>query len=51
MKQVYFISDAHLGSWALDHRRMQERPTDFDKEGIIYTVQPVFQPGMAQGGN
>lgn len=25
MKQVYFISDAHLGSWAIDHRRMQER--------------------------
>ena len=25
MKKVYFISDAHLGSWALDHKRMQER--------------------------
>lgn len=25
MKRVYFLSDAHLGSWALDHRRTQER--------------------------
>ena len=25
MKNVYFLSDAHLGSWAVDHRRMQER--------------------------
>lgn len=25
MKNVYFISDAHLGSWAVSHRRMQER--------------------------
>lgn len=25
MKNIYFISDAHLGSWATSHRRMQER--------------------------
>ena len=25
MKKVYFLSDAHLGSWAMDHRRQQER--------------------------
>ena len=25
MKNVYFISDAHLGSWAIDHKRQQER--------------------------
>ena len=25
MKPVYFLSDAHLGSWAIEHRRMQER--------------------------
>jgi len=25
MKSIYFLSDAHLGSWAIDHRRMQER--------------------------
>ena len=25
MKNIYFLSDAHLGSWALSHRRMQER--------------------------
>ena len=23
--KTYFISDAHLGSWGIDHRRMQER--------------------------
>ena len=25
MKKIYFLSDAHLGSWAIPHRRMQER--------------------------
>lgn len=25
MKPIYFISDAHLGSWAIQHRRQQER--------------------------
>ncbi len=25
MKNIYFLSDAHLGSWALEHKRMQER--------------------------
>lgn len=25
MKKIYFISDAHLGSWATSQRRMQER--------------------------
>lgn len=25
MKNIYFISDAHLGSLAIKHRRMQER--------------------------
>ena len=25
MKNVYFLSDAHLGSWAIDHGRTQER--------------------------
>nr|WP_311490525.1 UDP-2,3-diacylglucosamine diphosphatase [uncultured Alloprevotella sp.] len=25
MKNVYFLSDAHLGSWAIPHRRMHER--------------------------
>jgi len=25
MKPIYFLSDAHLGSWAVEHRRMQER--------------------------
>lgn len=25
MKNVYFLSDAHLGSWAIEHRRTNER--------------------------
>ncbi|MBQ7422174.1 MAG: UDP-2,3-diacylglucosamine diphosphatase [Prevotella sp.] len=25
MKNIYFLSDAHLGSWATEHRRTQER--------------------------
>ena len=25
MKNVYFLSDAHLGSWAIEHSRTQER--------------------------
>lgn len=25
MKKVYFLTDAHLGAWALEHRRTQER--------------------------
>ena len=25
MKNIYFISDAHLGSWAIPHHRQQER--------------------------
>ncbi len=25
MKNIYFISDAHLGSWAISHHRQQER--------------------------
>ena len=25
MKNIYIISDAHLGSWAIPHQRMQER--------------------------
>ena len=25
MKKIYFLSDAHLGSWAIEHRRTHER--------------------------
>ena len=25
MEKIYFISDAHLGSWGIPHARMQER--------------------------
>jgi UDP-2,3-diacylglucosamine hydrolase len=24
-KKIYFLSDAHLGSWAIEHRRTHER--------------------------
>ena len=25
MKKIYILSDAHLGSWAIEHRRTHER--------------------------
>ena len=25
MKKIYFLSDAHLGSWAIEHSRTHER--------------------------
>lgn len=52
MKNVYFISDAHLGSWALDHRRMQERRLvrfldDIkDKAQAVYMMGDMFDFGM-----
>lgn len=48
MKSIYFLSDAHLGSWALDHRRMQERrlvrflDSIKDKAGAIYLLGDMF---------
>ena len=48
MKPVYFISDAHLGSWALEHRRTQERrlvrflDEIKDKASSIYMLGDMF---------
>lgn len=48
MKPIYFISDVHLGSWAIDHRRMQERrlvrflDTIKDKAAAVYMLGDMF---------
>lgn len=48
MKGVYFISDSHLGSWALDHKRTQERRLvrfldDIkDKAAAVYMLGDMF---------
>lgn len=48
MKPVYFLSDAHLGSWAIDHGRMQERrlvrflDSIKDKAGAVYLLGDMF---------
>ena len=48
MKNVYFISDAHLGSLAIRHRRQQERrlvrflDEIKDKAGAIYLLGDMF---------
>ncbi len=48
MKNVYFISDAHLGSWALNHRRTQERrlvkflDSIKDKASAVYLLGDMF---------
>ena len=48
MKNIYFISDAHLGCLALEHRRQQERrlvrflDEIKDKAGAIYMLGDMF---------
>lgn len=48
MKQVYFLSDAHLGSLAIKHRRTQERrlvrflDSVKDKASAIYLLGDMF---------
>lgn len=48
MKPVYFISDVHLGSLAIDHRRMQERrlvrflDSIKDKAGAVFMLGDMF---------
>ncbi|MBP5690898.1 MAG: UDP-2,3-diacylglucosamine diphosphatase [Bacteroidaceae bacterium] len=44
-KNVYFISDAHLGSWALEHRRMQERRLVRFLDDIKDKAQAVYMLG------
>jgi UDP-2,3-diacylglucosamine hydrolase len=45
MKNVYFISDAHLGSWAIEHRRMQERRLVRFLDDIKDKAQAVYMLG------
>lgn len=48
MKNVYFLSDAHLGSLAIDHRRTQERrlvrflDSIKDKAAAVYLLGDMF---------
>jgi len=48
MKPVYFLSDAHLGSWGIPHGRMQERrlvrflDSIKDKAGAVYLLGDMF---------
>ena len=48
MKNVYFLSDAHLGSWAIPHARMQERrlvrflDSIKNKAAAIYLLGDMF---------
>ena len=48
MKSVYFLSDAHLGSLAIPHQRMQERrlvrflDSIKEKAGAIYLLGDMF---------
>lgn len=48
MKNVYFLSDAHLGSWAIDHKRTQERrlvrflDTIKTKASAVYLLGDMF---------
>lgn len=45
MKKVYFISDAHLGSWAISQRRMQERRLVRFLDGIKDNAEAVYLLG------
>ena len=48
MKSIYFLSDAHLGSWAIEHRRMQERrlvrflDSIKEKAAAVYLLGDMF---------
>ena len=48
MKNIYFLSDAHLGSWAVEHRRMQERrlvrflDSIKEKAAAVYLLGDMF---------
>ncbi len=45
MKSVYFLSDAHLGSWAIDHGRMQERRLVRFLDSIKHKAAAVYLLG------
>ena len=51
MKNVYFLSDAHLGSLAIEHGRMQERrlvrflDSIKNKASAVYLLGDMFDSG------
>lgn len=45
MKNVYFLSDAHLGSWAIPHGRMQERRVVSFLDSIKERAAAVYMLG------
>ncbi len=45
MKPIYFISDAHLGSWAVQHRRTQERRLVRFLDNIKHKAAAVYMLG------
>ncbi len=45
MKNVYFLSDAHLGSWAIEHKRQQERRLVRFLDSIRHHASAVYLLG------
>jgi len=45
MKNVYFLADAHLGSWAISHGRMQERRVVSFLDSIKERAAAVYMLG------
>ena len=45
MKYVYFLSDAHLGSLAIDHRRTQERRLVRFLDSVKHKAQAIYLLG------
>ena len=45
MKKIYFLSDAHLGSWAIAHRRTQERRLVNFLESIRHDAEAIYLLG------
>lgn len=45
MGNVYFLSDAHLGSWAIEHKRMQERRLVRFLDNIKHKASAVYLLG------
>ncbi len=45
MKNIYFISDAHLGSWAIGHERMRERRLVRFLDDVKNKAEAIFMLG------
>ncbi len=45
MKKIYFISDAHLGSWAFQHKRAQERRLVSFLDSIKDRAEAIYMLG------